>query len=101
MQGFAKGKKFAKDREQCLVFLLFAEWVKETEYNVHRPNGKSTVEFLSENCVLFENLTTVNIHTEFIGGITYTVDGRKINVSKTVFKNGVDETSGTITYYLK
>ena len=101
MQGFAKGKKFAKDRERSLAFLLFAEWVKETEYNVHRPNGKSTVEFLSENCVLFENLTTVNIHTEFIGGITYTVDGRKINVSKTVFKNGVDETSGTITYYLK
>ena len=74
---------------------------KLTTLNVHRPNGKSTVEFLSGNCVLFENLTTVNIHTEFIGGITYTVDGRKINVSKTVFKNGVDETSGTITYYLK
>ena len=74
---------------------------KLTTLNVHRPNGKSTVEFLSGNCVLFENLTTVNIYTEFIGGITYTVDGRKINVSKTVFKNGVDETSGTITYYLK
>lgn len=74
---------------------------KLTTLNVHRPNGKSTVEFLSENCVLFENLTTVNIHTEFIGGITYMVDGRKINDSKTVFKNGVDETSGTITYYLK
>ena len=101
MQGFAKGKKFAKDREQCLAFLLFTELVKETEYNVHRPDGKSTVEFSSGNCVLFENLTTVNIYTEFIGGITYTVDGRKINVSKTVFKNGVDETSGTITYYLK
>ena len=72
-----------------------------TTLNVYRPDGKSTVEFLSGNCVLFENLTTVNIHTEFIGGITYTVDGRKINVSKTVFKNGVDETSGTITYYLK
>lgn len=74
---------------------------KLTTLNVHRPNGKSTVEFLSGNCVLFENLTTVNIHTEFIGGITYMVDGRKINDSKTVFKNGVDETSGTITYYLK
>ena len=74
---------------------------KLTTLNVHRPGGKSTVEFLSGNCVLFENLTTVNIYTEFIGGITYTVDGRKINVSKTVFKNGVDETSGTITYYLK
>lgn len=74
---------------------------KLTTLNVHRPDGKSTVEFLSGNCVLFENLTTVNIYTEFIGGITYTVDGRKINVSKTVFKNGVDETSGTITYYLK
>ena len=74
---------------------------KLTTLNVHRPDGKSTVEFLSGNCVLFENLTTVNIHTEFIGGIMYTVDGRKINVSKTVFKNGVDETSGTITYYLK
>lgn len=72
-----------------------------TTLNVYRPDGKSTVEFLSGNCVLFENLTTVNIYTEFIGGITYTVDGRKINVSKTVFKNGVDETSGTITYYLK
>lgn len=72
-----------------------------TTLNVYRPEGKSTVEFLSGNCVLFENLTTVNIYTEFIGGITYTVDGRKINVSKTVFKNGVDETSGTITYYLK
>lgn len=48
-----------------------------TTLNVHRPNGKSTVEFLSGNCVLFENLTTVNIHTEFIGGITYMVDGRK------------------------
>lgn len=33
--------------------------------------------------------------------LTYMVDGRKINDSKTVFKNGVDETSGTITYYLK
>lgn len=74
---------------------------KLTTLNVYRPDGKSTVEFLSGNCVLFENLTTVNIYTEFIGGITYTVDGRKINVSKTVFKNGVDETSGTITYYLK
>ena len=74
---------------------------KLTTFNVYRPNGKSTVEFLSENCILFENLTTVNIHTEFIGGITYMVDGRKINDSKTVFKNGVDETSGTITYYLK
>lgn len=74
---------------------------KLTTLNVYRPEGKSTVEFLSGNCVLFENLTTVNIYTEFIGGITYTVDGRKINVSKTVFKNGVDETSGTITYYLK
>lgn len=74
---------------------------KLTTLNVYRPNGKSTVEFLSGNCVLFKNLTTVNIYTEFIGGITYTVDGRKINVSKTVFKNGVDETSGTITYYLK
>lgn len=74
---------------------------KLTTLNMHRPNGKSTVEFLSENCVLFENLTTVNIHTEFIGGITYMVDGRKINDSKTVFKNGVDEASGTITYYLK
>lgn len=72
-----------------------------TTLNVYRPEGKSTVEFLSGNCVLFKNLTTVNIYTEFIGGITYTVDGRKINVSKTVFKNGVDETSGTITYYLK
>lgn len=74
---------------------------KLTTLNVYRPDGKSTVEFLSGNCILFENLTTVNIYTEFIGGITYTVDGRKINVSKTVFKNGVDETSGTITYYLK
>ena len=74
---------------------------KLTTLNVYRPEGKSTVEFLSGNCVLFENLTTVNIHTEFIGGITYMVDGRKINDSKTVFKNGVDETSGTITYYLK
>lgn len=74
---------------------------KLTTLNVHRPNGKSTVEFLSGNCVLFENLTTVNIHTEFIGGITYTVDGQKINVSRTVLKNGVDETGGTITYYLK
>ncbi len=72
-----------------------------TTLNVYRPDGKSTVEFLSGNCVLFKNLTTVNIYTEFIGGITYTVDGRKINDSKTVFKNGVDETSGTITYYLK
>ena len=72
-----------------------------TTLNVYRPADKTTVDFASENCVLFENLITVNIYTEFIGGITYMVDGRKINDSKTVFKNGVDETSGTITYYLK
>ncbi|MCI5791368.1 MAG: leucine-rich repeat domain-containing protein [Clostridiales bacterium] len=72
-----------------------------TTLNVYRPADKTTVDFASENCVLFENLITVNIYTEFIGGITYTVDGQKINVSRTVLKNGVDETGGTITYYLK
>ena len=72
-----------------------------TTLNVYRPADKTTVDFASENCVLFENLITVNIYTEFIGGITYKVDGQKINVSRTVLKNGVDETGGTITYYLK
>ncbi len=72
-----------------------------TTLNVHRPANQTTVDFASENCILFENLTTVNIYTEFIGGITYTVDGKKINVSRTVLKNGVDETGGKITYYLK
>ena len=72
-----------------------------TTLNVYRPTNKTTVNFVSGNCVLFENLTTVNIYTEFIGGITYTLDGQKINVSKTVLKNGVDETGGAITYYLK
>ncbi len=72
-----------------------------TTLNVYRPTNKTTVNFASGNCVLFENLTTVNIYTELIGGITYTLDGQKINVSKTVLKNGVDETGGAITYYLK
>lgn len=72
-----------------------------TTLNVYRPADKTTVDFASENCVLFENLITVNIYTEFIGGITYKVDGQKINVSRTVLKNGVDEMGGTITYYLK
>ena len=32
LQGFAESKKFAKRREQRLVFLLFTERLKETEY---------------------------------------------------------------------
>lgn len=74
---------------------------KLTTLNVYRPTDTSTVNFASGNCVLFEDLTAVNIYTEFIGGITYTLNGQKISVSKTVLKNGVDETGGAITYYLK
>ncbi len=74
---------------------------KLTTLNVYRPTDKTAVNFASGNCVLFESLTTVNIYTEFIGGITYTLDGQKINVSKTVLKNGADETGGAITYYIK